>query len=100
MTGALPRPYKSKLTYQQGGARRIKYGGIWETAFVLLLVLFAAAAFAGQGHEKRVTIHGKHEDKRAIESLVDDSEDDIEINAGPKTIIKLKGRFKIDVTSR
>ena len=86
-----------------------KYGGgggsggwaVWEIMFVLFLVLFAAVALAqqaelGLGHEKRVTIHGKHEDKRAIERLADESLDDVEIETGPKTIIKLKGRFKID----
>lgn len=65
-------------------------------AFTTLLVLLASDAFAGQGHEKRVTIHGKHEDRRAIESLADDSEDDVEIYTGPKTVMELKGRFKID----
>jgi Zn-dependent metalloprotease len=70
----------------------------WEIVFAILLVLIGAVAFAGQGHEKRVIIHGKHEDKRAIENLADDSEGDVEIDTGPKTIINIKGRFRLDLS--
>ena len=75
---------------------RAASGIIFKIAFAVLFVLIGAVAFAGQGHEKRVIIHGKHEDKRAIENLADDSEGDVDIDTGPKSIISVQGRFSID----
>ena len=50
--------------------------------------------------KKRVVIyHGENfKDKRALVNLVDDSEGDVEIDAGPKSVFSLKGRFKIDTS--
>ncbi|MGC2424823.1 MAG: PepSY domain-containing protein [Nitrospirota bacterium] len=81
---------KKKKVSERGGSAS------WEILFAILLVLIGAVAFAGQGHEKRVIIHGKHEDKRAIESLADDSEGDVEIDTGSKQVGVVQGQFEID----
>ncbi len=67
---------------KKGERMRAASGIIFKIAFAVLFVLPGTVAFAGQGHVKRVIIHGKHEDKRAIENLADDSEDDVDIDTG------------------
>ncbi|MBI5695364.1 MAG: hypothetical protein HZC51_06435, partial [Nitrospirae bacterium] len=72
----------------------------------LVMVLVSVVVFAGQaemkkdkggddGKPKRI-IHGKPENRRAVEALLEESAGDAEITAGPQTISRLEGKFKID----
>jgi len=76
--------------------------GVWEILLAVFLVLVSAVAFAQQAEKgveksgpKRI-IHGKPADRRAVEMLLDESDGDAAVDAADKTIIKLKGKFKID----
>jgi len=82
-------------------------GAVWEVVVAVLMVLVAAVAFAQQadhGKDKdknkenqgpRHVIHGKPENRHAIDMLLDESLDDAEV-AAEDTISELKGRFKLD----
>jgi len=79
---------------------------ISSVVFVVVLMLFAGIALAGQDgaggngspQAKKYNIRGKPVDRHAVEMLLDESEVDgsVEMGYDGKTVKELRGRFKLD----
>ncbi|MBI5189259.1 MAG: hypothetical protein HZA22_01095 [Nitrospirae bacterium] len=80
----------------------MRVGRIGGMLMALFVVLVSASAFAGEagtqndGVKPKRIIHGKPQDRRAVEALLEESEGDAEAESSDKVVFKLKGKFKID----